>query len=162
MIKTSVHALTCQLLVNWIVWWTDLDGTSEEFSVTVIYLIGSRDSLISWKLVYKLKLIKPQCWNWKYDECIARWKKGGRGENKFLLSGKNVSLRFVGMFLFVFSSCFLRNKVTQREKIKQNIMFLAANLVSLMYVILAKRRSMFLKILFVILEWLLNWFLQEK
>lgn len=54
---------------------------------------------------------------------------------------------FWGCFCsFDFYSCFLRNKVTQREKIKQNTMCLAVNLVCfLMYVIISKERNMFLK-----------------
>lgn len=169
LIITSVHALTCQLLVNRVVWRTDLDGTLKEFSVTEVYLIASRDSLILWKLVNKLKFIKPQCWHWKYDRCIARWKEGGREENQFLLSGKNVSFSFLGVFLFVwflFLFFFLRNKVTQREKIKQNTMCLAVNLVCfLMYVIISKERNMFLKenaFCHTRVTSELSWFLQEK
>lgn len=74
---------------------------------------------------------------------------GGKGRKPISIEWKERLFQLSGgvfvclIFILVF---FLRNKVTQREKIKQNTMCLAVNLVCfLMYVIISKERNMFLK-----------------
>lgn len=74
---------------------------------------------------------------------------GGKGRKPISIEWKERLFQLSGgvfVFLIFILVFFLRNKVTQREKIKQNTMCLAVNLVCfLMYVIISKERNMFLK-----------------
>lgn len=134
----SVHSWICVLTVDTVALRTDLDGTVEKFSLIMICLIGSRASLTSWKLVNKLKLLMPQFWDVYFQNIFfiysVRWGERGIAENRYPLSGKNMSFRLVW------------------KKKKLCSEFRGA----LMYVtILAKGEMCFWrKMLFVILEWL--------